>query len=43
MFSMLGFFMSNITDGMKRHLPPNNDWTFTLPMPDLTFIPLESH
>ena len=35
-----GFFMSNIPGGMFLQLPPNNDWTLALPMPDDTPIPL---
>lgn len=31
--------MSNLPGGMFRQLPPNNDWTFALPIPDDTPIP----
>jgi hypothetical protein len=32
--------MSNIPGGMMRQLPPNNDWTFGLPIPTSSPIPL---
>ena len=39
-FFMPGFFMSNLPGNMFRQLPPSNDWTFALPMPASTPIPL---
>lgn len=39
-FFMPGFFMSNIPGGMLRPLPPNNNYTLALPIPDTTPIPL---
>lgn len=39
-FFMPGFYMSNIPGGMFRQAPPNNDWTFALPIPGSTPIPL---
>ena len=38
-FFMPGFFMSNLPGNMFRQLPPSNDWTIALPMPDSTPIP----
>ncbi|PMD61390.1 putative NmrA-like family domain-containing protein 1 [Hyaloscypha bicolor E] len=39
-YFMPGFYMSNIPGGMFRQAPPNNDWTFALPIPGSTPIPL---
>lgn len=33
-FFMPGFFMANLPGGMMRQLPPNNDWTLALPVPE---------
>lgn len=33
-FLMPGFFMANLPGGMIRQLPPNNDWTLALPVPE---------
>jgi NmrA-like family len=37
---MPGFYMSNIPGGMFRQLPPLNAWTFSLPIPVTSQIPL---
>lgn len=37
---MPGFFMSNIPGGMFRPMPPANNWTFALPIPSTTPMPL---
>ncbi|KUI60472.1 NmrA-like family domain-containing protein 1 [Cytospora mali] len=39
-FFMPGFFMSNIPGGMMRQVPPNNAWTFALPVPETAPIPM---
>lgn len=39
-FFMPGFFMSNIPGGMLRPMPPHNDWTFAVPVPETAPIPL---
>lgn len=33
-YFMPGFFMANLPGGMIRQLPPNNDWTLALPVPE---------
>lgn len=39
-FFMPGFFMSNIPGGMMRPLPPNNNWTLALPVPETAPFPM---
>lgn len=39
-FFMPGFYMSNIPGGMFRPSPPNNAWTFAMPIPASAPIPL---
>lgn len=39
-FFMPGFYMSNIPGGMFRRTPPNNAWTFSLPIAPSAQIPL---
>jgi uncharacterized protein YbjT (DUF2867 family) len=39
-FFMPGFYMSNIPGGMMRQLPPDNAWTFGLPVAGTAQIPL---
>lgn len=39
-YFMPGLFMSNIPGGMMRPLPPNNDWTLALPVPEDAPFPL---
>jgi uncharacterized protein YbjT (DUF2867 family) len=39
-FFMPGFYMSNIPGGMFRQVPPNNLWTFSLPVPETAPIPM---
>jgi hypothetical protein len=39
-FFLPGFYMSNIPGGAFRQAPPNNDWTFALPVPGLSPVPL---
>lgn len=39
-FFMAGFYMSNIPGGMFRPSPPDNAWTFALPVPGTAKIPL---
>ncbi|KAG6368011.1 hypothetical protein INS49_002211 [Diaporthe citri] len=33
-YFMPGFFVANLPGGMMRQLPPNNDWTLALPVPE---------
>jgi len=39
-FFLPGYYMSNIPGGNLRQSPPNNDWTFALPVPGSAPIPL---
>ncbi|KAK9369406.1 NmrA-domain-containing protein [Lipomyces kononenkoae] len=39
-FFLPGFYMSNIPGGAFRPSPPNNAWTFGLPVPDTAPLPL---
>ncbi|KAI3395717.1 hypothetical protein diail_940 [Diaporthe ilicicola] len=39
-FFMPGLFMSNIPGGMLRPLPPNDEWTLALPVPEDAPFPL---
>lgn len=39
-FFMPGFFMSNLPGGMLRQLPPNNNWTLALPVPEAAPFPM---